>query len=151
MTIAAAPPGLQPEDYDLIEAALAQTARGRTFLDAYARRTKEAERARILCEIERLLMRYAAPPAPVAAETAHVAAQLLDLSWSLRGRSASSDPLCQTIEALARALESVPWAQARPDQDEAAPAEGAALDDPRRAALSWLDDLPLADRLAIFA
>jgi hypothetical protein len=151
MTIAAAPPGLQPEDYDLIEAALAESARGRLFLDECARRTKEGERTRILSGIEGLLMNCAAPPLPVAAETAHVAAQLLDLSWSLRGSSRSEDPLCQTIEALARALESVPWPQARPDAGATEPIEGASAGDRRRAALSWLDDLPLADRLAIFA
>lgn len=150
MTIAAAPPGLQPEDHETIEAALAQTARGRLFLEECARRTKNAERARILREIEGLLSGCAAPPRPVVTETADVAARLLDLSWSLRGSSRTADPLCHTIESLARALESAPWAQAQA-RTEPSEAEPVAADEPRSGALSWLDDLPLADRLAIFA
>ncbi|MGJ0507936.1 MAG: hypothetical protein ACR652_12615 [Methylocystis sp.] len=149
MTIAAAPSGLQPDEFDRIEAALTETARGRQFLAECARRTLCAERARILADIERLSgSRVPARPS-IAEEAAAVAARLLDLSWALRERGRGAEGLCERIEGLARALE---WAPVDPAEAGVSPdEEPLPPDDPRLAALSWLDDLPLADRLAIFA
>ena len=55
-------------------------------------------------------------------------------------------------EALARTLEGVNWVRMAPDIEPPRQVSAvAAPDDPRLASLSWLDDLPLADRLSIFA
>lgn len=152
MNIAAAPSGLQPEDFDRIEHVLLQTSRGRMFLAECARRTKEAERARILDEVDRLTAIDDTTPASVPANAADAAAGLLDLAWSLRANGRVEDALCESIEALARTLEGVNWVRLTPEIEPRRQAGAApAPDDPRLASLSWLDDLPLADRLAIFA
>jgi hypothetical protein len=92
MSITAAPPGLQPEDFDKIEDVLAETARGRMFLGEFARRTKEAERARILEEIDRLQDEEYRMPVSVPANAADATAGLLDLAWSC-ARTAGSTTL----------------------------------------------------------
>lgn len=68
MTIAAPPSGLQPEDYEEIEAAVMETARGRWFLAEYARRVRDAESARMLAAIERLEARLEAQNALAPAD-----------------------------------------------------------------------------------
>lgn len=157
MTIAAPPPGLQPAAYDRIEAALAETAQGRAFLDQYARRIRQAESARILAAIARLDARLDGRP-PVSAEAAALAERLMDLSWSLR-ESGVEDFVCAKIEALARAFRdgrAVPApprgeAPALPPVTAPEAAAEAEAADPRLDALSWLDNLPLVDRFEIFA
>lgn len=151
MTIAAAPPGLQQEDFDRIEELLSQNMRGRLFLAECARRTKEAERARILREMEQLLTGDGAVAPSVPANAADAAGGLLDLAWSLRENGRVDDALCDSIEALARTLERVNWPQLTPALGSCAPSQALPSEDPRFDRLSWLDDLPLADRLAIFA
>lgn len=188
MTIAAPPPGLQPEDYEEIEAAVLETARGRWFLAEYARRLRSAESARLHAALERLERRLEARQAP--ADAFSVAERLMELSWSLRERGVE-DFVCGRIEALARefdggrgAPQAAPPAGTlcdRPDllarhaiTVEAAPVQApqaeppraatlarlvtiapepqaAPAADPRLAPLSWLDRLPLVDRLALFS
>lgn len=46
--------GLETEDFEAIEQAVLETARGRWFLDQYASRLRAAETARLLAGIERL-------------------------------------------------------------------------------------------------
>ncbi len=114
MTIAAAPPGLQPEEFDRIEGVLLQTTRGRLFLAECARRTMQAERARILEDIDRLLASDCAAPPSVSENAADAAAGLLDLAWSLRENGRVDGALSESIEALARTLEGVNWVQPTP-------------------------------------
>lgn len=151
MSITAAPPGLQPEDFDKIEDVLAETARGRMFLDEFARRTKDAERARILEEIDRLEAEDYRTPVSVPANAADATAGLLDLAWSLRANGKVDDSLCDSIEALARTLDGVNWVKFTPAPEPQRSSAGLPSDDLRLTRLSWLDDLPLADRLSIFA
>lgn len=186
MTIAAPPPGLQPEDYEEIEAAVMETARGRWFLAEHARRARGAESARLLAAIERLEARLEAQQALAPLEAFTLADRLNDLSWALRERGVE-DFVCGKIDALAREFrgagafanrgESPAETEAAPIRvdaapkheppQEAPPAPAATLAfrsdpqpdaeppaptvDPRLPALSWIDRLPLADRLAFFA
>ncbi|QGM97239.1 hypothetical protein [Methylocystis parvus] len=101
MTIAAPPPGLQPDEYDEIEAAVASTARGRLFLAEHARRARGAEGARMLAAIERLEARLEAQRALAPAEAFSLADRLTELSWSLR-ESGVEDFVCGQIDALAQ-------------------------------------------------
>jgi hypothetical protein len=67
MTLTTLPTGLVPEDYERIEAAVMETARGRWFLMEFARRQRSAETATLLDAIARLENRvasFAQEPAP---------------------------------------------------------------------------------------
>lgn len=234
MTISAPPPGLQPEDYEEIEAAVMETARGRWFLAEYARRVRRAEGGKLLAALERLEARLEAQGALAPEEAFSVAERLGELSWTLRERGVE-DFVCGKIDALAREfaggrnvrpkrrIEPAPVpvpAQAPPPQEAASAPPNVAQDnfveglvaaaspahedramesqaaqpppqqpadavvapapnvvasshahkqqareaieaasepspappiDPRLAALSWLDRLPLVDRMALFA
>jgi hypothetical protein len=102
--------------------------------------------------MERLLTGDGAAEPSVPANAADAAGGLLDLAWSLRANGRVEDALCESIEALACTLEGVNWVRLTPEIEPRRQAGAApAPDDPRLASLSWLDDLPLADRLAIFA
>ncbi|WP_424360366.1 hypothetical protein [Methylocystis parvus] len=103
MTIAASPPGLQPEEYDEIEAAVMSTSRGRLFMAEHARRVRSAESARMLAAIERLEARLEAQQALAPVEAFTLADRLTELSWSLRERGVE-DFVCGKIDALAREL-----------------------------------------------
>ena len=52
--MAASPRGVEEGDYELIEAAVCETARGRWFLDEFARRMRSAEIAELVRAIDRL-------------------------------------------------------------------------------------------------
>lgn len=54
MTSAPLPSLASPHDFDLIEAAVKETERGRWFLDEYARRNRHAETERVLDALSRL-------------------------------------------------------------------------------------------------
>ncbi len=59
MTLTTLPTGIVPEDYERIEAAVMETARGRWFLMEFARRQRAAETTRLLDAIARLENRVA--------------------------------------------------------------------------------------------
>jgi cell division septum initiation protein DivIVA len=59
MTLTTLPTGIVPEDYERIEAAVMETARGRWFLMEFARRQRSAETATLLEAIARLENRVA--------------------------------------------------------------------------------------------
>lgn len=173
MTIAAPPSGLQPEDYEEIEAAVMETARGRWFLSEYARRQRAVETEGLHAAIARLEERLDALGAPPCPEAVPIVGRLSELAWTLRERGVE-DYVCAKIEALAReiadaklltfagetAIAGAPAAEANEgaenialqaetsDQEKKATPE--ALADPRLAALLWLDRLPLLDRMALF-
>jgi hypothetical protein len=72
-----APPALRrEEDYDAIEAAVMETARGRWFLAEFARRNRNADTAAVLGAIERLERAVAPRPAELTAELAGMRAAL---------------------------------------------------------------------------
>lgn len=95
-------------DFEAIEAAVMQTARGRWFLREYARRAREADSARIEAALARIENRLPLAPSPAReAETRIVALsvnqRLLDLAGALRERGVDEES-CARIEAQAAAL-----------------------------------------------
>ena len=134
MTIPALPSGLQPEDFEKIEAAVMETARGRWFLLEYARRQRAEEAGRLILAVERLERRVAGvEPAPP--ET---------------GRAADSDVavICEPSGSQSGLRQGAP-ARLLLTTAAAGPPEPPA--DPRLVALSRLDHLPLAEKLALFS
>jgi hypothetical protein len=157
------PAGLNAADYDAIEAAVMETARGRWFLIEYDRRRRAAETAQLLQAVTRLEravgtggapalaapVKPAALPAPAREPLHHAAAigeRLQDIAWNLRERG-FEDSVCAAIEEQARLLLSPPEAAAMPGPALAAPAAS----DLRLEALSRIDRMPLAEKLALFA
>jgi len=176
MSITAPPSGLQPEDYERIEQAVMETARGRWFLLEYARRRRAAETERLLAAVERLERRVAEQGAAgAAAERARIGERLQDLAWTLRERGLD-DGACVELEAIAReaigeanlreppgapvralpadvALEAIPDIARAPEEPAAAPLPAPLAEptaDPRLVALSRLDQLPLVEKFALF-
>lgn len=92
------PQGLNPDDYDRIEEAVMETARGRWFLAEFARRVRAGDTQKILAAIERL--ERASAPQQFAAAQEHasgIGERLMDLAFQLRAR--------RIEEALVRAVE----------------------------------------------
>lgn len=123
MTITSSSPALQQADYEAIESTLMATARGRLFLAEYARRARGSDNARLLTAIERLEARLDAQAGAIA---------------GLVGEGADG------ASRDARETETAVIAAPRPEPMSLA-------NDPRLAALSRLDSLPLVDRLALFS
>ncbi len=106
------PQGLEEADYETIEAAVMETARGRWFLHEHARRTREAETARMLeaiGQLERLLREQSqARPDSIDRQDAArllglIEERLLDLSWMMKSRGL--DPaLCEVVDREARLI-----------------------------------------------
>jgi hypothetical protein len=157
------PAGLNAADYDAIEAAVMETARGRWFLIEYDRRRRTAEAAQLLEAVTRLeravgsggplaldappktvaLPRPAAEPLPHAAA---VAERLQDIAWNMRERG-FDDAICGAIEEQARLVLRLTNPAAMP----AAALAGPTSSDPRFEALARIDCMPLAEKLALFA
>jgi hypothetical protein len=177
MTIAARPVGLQPGEYEKIEAAVGETTRGRRFLLEHERRARSAEVERMLAAVARLETKLEGRHAQTPAFQPALVRRLEELSWLLRERGVE-DFVCNKIDALAREFappsasdaaevrgEEAPERLAAEDQPTlsivaqrpedatraAGPASAATSPDPRLAALLWLDGLPIVDRLALFA
>lgn len=170
----APPPGLAATDFDTIQSAVMETARGRWFLAEYARRNRMADTRMLLDAIARLenavvagpLARTDAPaPDALAATAAQIAGRLADIGWDLRERGFADD-VCAAVERQAAAVQGL---EARLDgggglrlesalpltESQPAPASQMRLPVPEshdamRAALSRLDTLPLAARLELF-
>ena len=97
------PAGLTPDDYDRIEEAVMETARGRWFLAEFARRVRAGDTQKILQAIERL--ERASGPAQFAAAQDHargIGERLMDVAFQLRGR-AVDEALCRVVEREASA------------------------------------------------
>jgi hypothetical protein len=120
-----------PEDYEAIEAAVMETARGRWFLAEYARRMRAAETAKLLeavTRIERTLrtseqdshpQHAGALSAPQMGQAvAAVQERLSEIAWSLRERG-FDERACTQIEAQARALGHLAEAHGFDPADEA--------------------------------
>lgn len=105
----APPPSIAPADYDAIEQAVMETARGRWFLMEFARRQRAAEThrlAEIADQLQAMLaLRPPALPAP-APQAVEIAERLSDIAWSMRERGFDG-ALCAEIDrqaGLVRAL-----------------------------------------------
>ena len=97
------PAGLTPDDYDRIEDAVMETARGRWFLAEFARRVRAGDTQKILQAIERL--ERASAPAQFAVAQDHakgIGERLLDIAFQLRARRVD-DALCRAVEREASA------------------------------------------------
>lgn len=97
------PAGLTPDDYDRIEEAVMETARGRWFLAEFARRVRAGDTQKILQAIERL--ERASGPAQFAAAQDHargIGERLMDAAFQLRARDVE-EALCRVVEREASA------------------------------------------------
>jgi len=129
-------------DFEAIEAAVMETARGRWFLAEYARRMRAAETAKLLeavTRIERTLLasgqeqlatqqptlQQQEQPAALAgpeinAAVAAVQERLSEIAWNLRERG-FDERACTQIEAQSRALRNLMEARGLALRDEAEP------------------------------
>jgi len=110
------PPGLVPTDYDDIEAAVMETARGRWFMREFARRMRAAETQQLAELVARLegMLAVGLPPHPEIADEGpgarlmngrlqDIAERLFTLSAELRAVGVAG-ALSSALEAEARAL-----------------------------------------------
>ncbi len=106
------PPEIEEGDFELIEAAVRETARGRWFLDEFARRIRSMEMAELVRAIERLDGRAAARQAEDEGAREHIR-RIIDLLVPLidyletRADSYSADRESETSfpdETASRAL-----------------------------------------------
>ena len=155
------PAGLTAADYDAIEAAVMETARGRWFLIEYDRRSRAAETTQLMEAVARLEQAvgtggHAALPAPKqiaiagpdkapSPGAAAIGERLQDIAWNMRERG-FDDAICSAIEEQARMVLGL----AAPPP-KTAPALAPAGPDPRVEALARIDRMPLAEKLALFA
>jgi hypothetical protein len=154
------PAGLTDDDYDAIEAAVMETARGRWFLIEYDRRRRAAETMQLFEAVTRLERAVgtsgqplleapptpAALPKPAAEPVPHAPAvgeRLQDIAWNMRERG-FDDAVCSAIEEQARLLRGPAETAVAP------PAALAPAADPRLKALARIDQMPLAEKLALF-
>lgn len=145
------PPGLTPDDFETIEAAVLETPRGRWFLAEFARRIREQESSRLLDavgKLERVVRdlaeRPVAQPVPVLPEPAAMHA----LAPPAGARDREASPLLARIEAFGRGRRSRDAggeSEPAPAPIAAAPASSLAGD-----AFAPLEALSLAERLRLF-
>ena len=130
------PEGITESDYEAIEDAVMETARGRWFLKEYARRMRAAETASLRDALERIESMVArAQPAGAGARAPvnagprmeNIAERLLDITWYMRERGIANSA-CAAIDKEARALTALAsemggGAEMAPEAFEAAPAK----------------------------
>jgi hypothetical protein len=155
------PAGLTDDDYDAIEAAVMETARGRWFLLEYDRRRRAAETTQLLDAVTRLERavgsggqpalapppKQVALPRPASEPLPHLSAigeRLQDIAWNMRERG-FDDAVCSAIEEQAGLVLGQPEPARGP-----APVLGSQAADTRLEALARLDRMPLAEKLALF-
>jgi hypothetical protein len=155
------PAGLTAVDYDAIEAAVMETARGRWFLIEYDRRRRAAETSQLMEAVTRLeqavgtgghpalpapkQMAIAGPSQAPSPGAAAIGERLQDIAWNMRERG-FDDAVCSAIEEQACLV--LGLAAAPP---KTAPALAPPSPDPRVEALARIDRMPLAEKLALFA
>lgn len=106
------PAELENSDFETIEAAVLETARGRWFLREFARRARGGDTLRLIeavARIERMVSGEAAPPV-LSADVEEPARELearqdrlAEIAWMLRERGYDGD-ICALIEREARAV-----------------------------------------------
>ncbi len=105
------PQGISESDYEAIEDAVMETARGRWFLKEFARRMRAAETAGLLTALQRIEKMVAdqsvlSPPlafTDIARRMEGISERLLDTSWYMRERGIDNSA-CSAIDAEARKL-----------------------------------------------
>ena len=105
------PPGLTEDDFEAIEDAVMETARGRWFLREFARRARAADTGRLLealQRIERVISGQSAIPGGFGPEDHALALderrqRFAEIAWTLRERGYDG-AICTLIENEARAL-----------------------------------------------
>ena len=108
------PDGITEADYEAIEDAVMETARGRWFLKEYARRMRAAETAGLLSVLERIEKMVKSSgsastipeemlPAQAASQIEKISERLLDISWYMRERGIDGSA-CSAIDSEARQL-----------------------------------------------
>jgi hypothetical protein len=169
----APPEGLNEADYDTIEAAVMETARGRWFLAEFARRSRVDETRQILdafARLEQVVREQQASPADPSIRL--LVQRLKDVSQSLGGMVAEmrtqglDEKFCAGIEAQARAVSGLlrlnnppplPRREPPPALPETVPQPGQKpqvlrlSQEAQRVALERLDQLSIAEKLALFA
>ena len=154
---------LPVDDYEEIEAAVMETARGRAFLLEYARRLRAAETAQVLAALGRLEQRIAAPVADapdVREAVSLVHKRLLDIAASAQARGADARTIVE-IETQARALRRLLPDAPRPQPALTSPLERLAArapvtvraprPDDRALAFAAIEALDVRARAAMFA
>jgi len=126
--VADTPPEIEENDFELIEAAVRETARGRWFLDEFARRLRSAEMAELVRAIDRLDGRAAARQTEDEGAREHIR-RILDLLT----------PLIDYLEARAESYSG---------QDETS--DETSGDGAVSGTLLALDALGVADKLKLF-
>ena len=125
--MASPPSGVEEGDFELIEAAVRETARGRWFLDEFARRVRSTEVSDLVRAIDRLDGRAASRQAEDEQARAHLQRVVALLAPLLEYIDAGPDPSA--------------------DDD---PIEGGSGDEAALRALRALDGLSVADKLKLF-
>ncbi len=104
------PAGLEDSDFDTIEDAVLETARGRWFLREFARRARAADTSRLMQSISRIedMLRSRDLSQPLtqnqhARELEERQVRFADIAWMLRERGYDGD-ICALIEKEARSL-----------------------------------------------
>ena len=110
------PEGISESDYEVIEDAVMETARGRWFLKEFARRMRAAETAGLLTALERIEKMVVAanppqaglqPQTGIPVDISHriegISERLLDISWYMRERGIDASA-CGAIDTEARQL-----------------------------------------------
>ena len=107
------PPGLEECDFEAIEDAVLETARGRWFLREFARRARAADTSRLLDAVLRIEGAVMGRGLPIEGSVAgiedHARAleerhgRLAEIAWMLRERGYDGD-ICAMIEKEARAV-----------------------------------------------
>lgn len=151
------PDGLTDDDYERIEEAVLETARGRWFLAEFARRIREQDTQRVLDAIARLER----ASLPVQMEQAQVHARaigerLMDIGWRLR-ECGFDDAMCHALEREASAVLALAGEERGPalarevtatPSRETAPALSAPT---ASAGFEALDRLPTREKLRAFS
>ncbi|MBV8849441.1 MAG: hypothetical protein JOZ16_07620 [Methylobacteriaceae bacterium] len=156
------PAGLTEADYDAIEAAVMETARGRWFLIEHDRRRRAAETTQLLDAFTRLeraighggQFALEAPPQQIALprpisqahpDVAGISERLQDIAWNMRERG-FEDAVCGAIEEQARLVSGL----AAPPMPNIPAKASKTIPDPRLEALSRIENMPLPEKLALF-
>lgn len=171
------PDGLSENDYEAIEAAVMETVRGRWFLAEFARRTRGEEMRQVLDAMGRLEQvvreQHAQPADPsirLLVQRLKEVAQSLDRIVGEMRVGGLDERFCTGIESQARAVSgllrlngpaALPPATVESRQAPALPATSPAASpkpgamhlshEARLAALARLDQLPIGEKLALFA
>lgn len=168
------PHGMSDVEYDAIEAAVAETARGRRFLAELARRSRVAETRQLLDAMARLEVAVAggktAPPSAsmrlLAQRAKEIAARLGDIAEEMRADgvdehlSVAVAAESRAVAGLMRTATSAPGDRPSPEAEPRAPLQRPAValppaavapqSDPRLAALAAIDGLTREEKLTLF-